>query len=136
MQTRNIVRCVLSGSFHRDPAGIERAYLELATNGCQILSPHRMQFIEKGAEFVRDAAEKDLEVGVIEAHHLIGISQADFLWIHIFEGYVGLSAALEIGYATARNIPVFASSEPAEEILGQFITVVPSVFEAVRKLKP
>jgi hypothetical protein len=50
-------------------------------------------------------------------------------------GYLGLSAAFEIGRALALNIPTFATSEPSDQIFKQFITVVPSVFEAIHTLK-
>lgn len=135
MHASNVVRCVLSGSFHKDPVGIEKAYLELVTCGCQVLSPHRMQFIEKDTGFVRDMAEKNLDTKVIEEHHLMSIRQADFLWVHIVDSYVGLSTAFEIGYALALGVPVFASSQSAKEVLSQFITVVPSVFEAIHQLE-
>lgn len=134
MLSRKVIRCVLSGSFHGDMTGMEKAYLELVTCGCQVLSPHRMQFIEKDSEFIRDEAEEHLEVSRIETHHLTSIRQADFLWIHVNNGYIGISTALEIGYAHASHVPIFAASSPKEEVLNQFVTKVPSVFEAIERL--
>lgn len=122
MLSRTIIRCVLYGSFHGDMTGMEKAYLELVTCGCQVLSPHRMQFIEKDAEFVRDEAEEHLDTTNIEAHHLTSIRQADFLWVHIKNGYIGVSTSLEISYAYANRIPIFAANYPSEELFHQFIT--------------
>jgi len=135
MQHPDIIRCVLSGSFRNDSFGLEKAYLELATCGCQVLSPHRMQFIEKDNEFMRDKAENNLDEKTIEMHHLTSIQQADFLWIHMKDGYIGRSTALEIGYALSLNRPIFASSEPTETLFKQFIIIVPSVFEAIQHLR-
>jgi nucleoside 2-deoxyribosyltransferase len=134
MHAATIIRCVLSGSFHKDPFGLEKAYLELVTCGCQVLSPHRMQFIERDTEFVRDVAESNIDAKTIETHHLTSIRQANFLWVHSSEGYIGLSTALEIGYALAHSVPVFSTCEPQTEVFRQFIIVVPSVFEAVHQM--
>ncbi len=131
METMNSepVRAVLSGSFHRDQKGLRRAYVELATNGCQILSPHRLHFDK--AEFVRDEAEVNLSVLDIEKHHLLAIAQADFLWLHLPSGYIGLSTALEMGYALAYNKPIFSRQTPLDETIKQFVSTVPSVYDAL-----
>lgn len=68
-----IVRCVLSGSYHRDFETLQRLYRELATMGCQILSPHRLDLIDSHADFVRDIAEKNLSTTEIERHHLTAL---------------------------------------------------------------
>lgn len=128
---QSIRRCVLSGSFHRDNIGLQRAYQELVAYGCQVLSPHRLDFADTDTEFVRDTAEIGMSAYDLERHHLLAIRQADFVWLHVVGGYVGTSASFEIGFASALSIPVFASSAPDDEMLGQFIRVVPSVFAAL-----
>lgn len=89
-----------------------------------------MAFIEQDAEFKKDTAERAMSIRNIESHHLYAINQSDFLWVHISGGYVGVSTAMEIGYSTALGIPVFASGAVADVTLKNFITIVPSVFEA------
>lgn len=126
-----IRRCVLSGSFHQDSAGLQRAYQELVAYGCQVLSPHRLEFTDSGAEFVRDTAEVGMSEYDIELHHLLAIRQSDFVWLHVADGHVGTSASFEIGFAHALQIPVFATSLPADSMLSQFVRVVPSVFAAL-----
>ena len=88
-------RAVLCGSYTRDREGLFRAYDELIATGCQVLSPRRMQF--DNAAFVRDTAEQGISPQAIEAWHLSAICQADFVMLHAPDGYVGLSAAMEIG---------------------------------------
>lgn len=126
-----VLRCVLSGSYHRDFAGLQRLYRELATNGVQILSPHRLDLIDNQTEFVRDIAEKNLSVMEIEKHHLTALYQSDFMWLHCPDGYVGTSAAFEIGVAFSRNIPIYSNEKPADNMLAGFVHVVPSVFMAL-----
>jgi len=121
-------RVVLSGSFKKDIAGLRLAYNELVTNNCQVLSPHRLEFDD--SEFARDRAEADMTIREIEDHHLLALKQADFLWLHIPDGYFGLSASFEVGYARACGVPVFANQPPTDAMLGEYVQRVPSVFAA------
>jgi nucleoside 2-deoxyribosyltransferase len=130
-----IFRCTLSGSYRKDYDGLQSAYHELATNGCQILSPNRLDFNSNETLFVRDAAEEYLTEEFIERHHLLAISQSDFLWLHTPNGYIGSSTAFEIGYAVSHGIPVFSSVAPTEKVFESFIQVVPSVYSVINSLR-
>lgn len=130
-----ITRCVLSGSFHREPDTLERLYRELALNGCQILSPHRIEFKNTTDAFVKDPIETNLSSHTIEQHHLLALCQSDFMWLHCPKGYIGSSAAFEIGVAYSRNIPIFSNEKPTDKTLSIFVTIVPSVFMALEKIK-
>lgn len=129
-----VIRCTLSGSFRRDQAGIKRAYQELVTCGCQVLSPHRLDFDAPLQLFVRDSAEHGSSEMSLEAHHLLAIRQSDFVWVHLPDGYLGVSAAMEIGYATALGLPVFSDQIPKETVFQSLVTTVPSVFRALEML--
>jgi nucleoside 2-deoxyribosyltransferase len=135
MPHRKIIRCVLSGSFRRDRPSLLSIYDELITCGCQVLSPHRLDFNNEKQAFVRDRAEDGLSEAYIEEHHLVSIKQSDFLWVHAFEGYVGLSTALEIGYAIANKIPIFSSVYLSDPVFKPFIRVIPSVYKAIEYLR-
>jgi len=128
---RRVIRAVLSGSFHKDRKGLQDAYDELVTCGCQVLSPHRLDFDSESTLFVRDIAEKNVSEEVLEKHHLLSISQADFLWLHVYDGHIGTSTALEIGYAVANNIPVFTNMSIEEQPISSFVCVVGSVYKAI-----
>ena len=122
-------RAVLCGSYKRDREGLWRAYDELVTTGCQVLSPRRMWFDD--AEFVRDIAEQRISPQAIEAWHLSAICQANFVMLHAPDGYVGLSAAMEIGFATAQKCPVFSRTAPQDIALRGLVKVVPSVYDVL-----
>lgn len=132
--TKPIVRCVLSGTYHKDREGLMSAYNELVAYGCQVISPHRLDFDAEETLFVRDVAEQALSEEAIENHHLLSIKQSDFMWVHAPNGYVGLSVALEIGFAIAHNIPVYSYTELSESIFHPFVRVVPSVFRGIESL--
>lgn len=122
-------RAVLCGSYKRDREGLSRAYDELVTTGCQVLSPRRMQF--DNAAFVRDVAEQGIPPQTVEAWHLSAIRQADFVMLYAPDGYVGLSAAMEIGFATAQKCPVFSRTAPQDIALCGLVKVVPSVYDVL-----
>lgn len=130
-----IIRCVLSGSYRRDFQALERDYRELIVSGCQVLSPHRLNFPSPQEEFIKDAAEVEMAAPEIEKHHLLSIRQSDFVWLHCPSGYLGVSAAMEVGYASALGIPIFCKVQPREVIFEQLVLVVPSVFMAIEALK-
>lgn len=120
---------MLCGSYRRDRDGLFRVYDELVVTGCQVLSPRRMQF--DNAAFVRDTAEQGISSRAIEACHLSAICQADFVMLHAPDGYVGLSAAMEIGFATAQKCPVFSRTAPQDIALRGLVKVVPSVYDVL-----
>ena len=131
---KRVFRCVLSGSYHKDRDGLLRAYDELIAYGCQVLSPHRLDFNVTETLFVRDKAEHETPAETIERHHLLSIKQSDFMWLHAPNGYVGLSAAMEIGYAVAHNIPIYSHTSIADASLEPFIISVASVYQGLARL--
>jgi nucleoside 2-deoxyribosyltransferase len=86
------------------------------------------------SEFVRDSAEKYVSVREIQNHHLTAIAQSDFVWLHAPKGYVGSSAALEIGFAIAHRIPVFSRHRPSDVTLQEYVRTVSSVYDALSLL--
>ena len=124
-------RAVLCGSYTRDREGLFRAYDELIATGCQVLSPRRMWF-DDDAAFVRDTAEQGISPQAIETWHLSAIRQANFVMLHAPKGYVGLSAAMEIGFATAQDCPVFSRTAPQDIAVQGLVRVVPSVYDALQ----
>lgn len=129
-----IIRACLSGSFHKDPGGLDRSYRELVTNQCQVMSPRSITFEDPGVLFVKHVIEKDDDAGLIQKHHLQAIALSNFLWLHAPNGYIGISTAMEIGYAYSAGIPIFSIDVPQDEMLKYYVTHVPSVFAAIELL--
>ncbi|MFY9227841.1 MAG: hypothetical protein WAO28_00740 [Candidatus Microsaccharimonas sp.] len=128
------IKATLSGSFHRDPEGLERDYRELALNQCQVLSPRTLAFKDSLQPFVRHGVEEADSVGTIQKHHLQAIALSDFLWVHAPDGYIGVSTAMEIGYAYGQGIPIFVATDVEDEMINSFLTKVPSVFAAIEEI--
>jgi NTP pyrophosphatase (non-canonical NTP hydrolase) len=122
---------VLSGSYRRDREGLGEAYTELLERGCRVLSPLGVDFVAEKAGFLFGAAELDQSPETIEARHLARIEEANFVWLHCPDGYVGLSAALEVGFAHAVGVPIYSASSPGDVALAGFTSLVRSIAEAV-----
>jgi len=130
-----VLRVALCGSFRRDPEGLSRSYRELVRNQCQVLSPRSLSFEDNSTLFVKHAVEEGDDAGVIERHHLQAIALSDFVWVHAPDGYIGTSAAMEVGYAFGKGTPIFSDHIPNDEMFKHFVTFVPSVFAAIEQLQ-
>jgi NTP pyrophosphatase (non-canonical NTP hydrolase) len=122
---------VLSGSFRRDPVGLREAHAELARLGCRVLSPVTVEFVHEAEGFAYSADQLDSTVHEIESAHLRAITESAFVWLHDPNGYIGVSAALEVGTAAAAGVPVFARQQPSDVTLQQFVRVVENPEAAV-----
>jgi len=129
-------KVVICGSYHRDPAELAKIFRELEATGCRVLSPISLGFADPKSLFVRTATEYGTPMADIEAYHLRTIRDADFVWLHVPKGYVGMSAAFEIGYAAAWRKPIFCRELPEDEMLRTQVLLVGSVFEALEHLQP
>lgn len=126
-------RVVICGSYHRNPAGLRRLFRELEATGCRILSPLSLDF-DASKAVVRADSEADFTVEELEKYHLRAIREADFIMLHAPEGYVGLSAAFELGYAAASGKPVFCKQPPTDDMLASQVRQVGSVFESLEAI--
>ncbi len=123
---------VLCGSYRRDPTSLRRDYQELLALGCAVLSPRSVDFVGDRDGFVLSAGQENLTPLTVELEHLSAIQRADFVWLHAPEAYVGASGSMELGFAHAVGVPVYARVAPADITLREFVTVVASPEEACR----
>jgi nucleoside 2-deoxyribosyltransferase len=127
-------RVVICGSYHKDPAGLRRIFRELEATGCRILSPLSVKFEDMDQTVVRLPSEQAFTIDQLEKFHLRAIEEADFIWLHAPNGYVGVSGAYELGYASALGKPVYAKVAPIDEMLACQVVVIASVFEALETI--
>lgn len=126
---------VISGTFRKDPAGLRLAYQELLDLGCKVLSPRNAHVVGEQDGFVYMAGEQTETPEAIELQHLEAMERAQFVWLFAPEGYVGLSAALEVGFARAAGIPVYSTNSPSDAIVRSLVRVVSSPREVASELK-
>ena len=107
--------CVVSGSFDKAKPEIDKTIDIFTEMGINVLAP------DKGWLYLPPEKRKfgfrplESEVGMairdIEDDFLQKLKRADFHYLVILNGYLGLSSAFELGYSKSLNIPAFASEQ-------------------------
>jgi NTP pyrophosphatase (non-canonical NTP hydrolase) len=122
---------VISGTYRKDFETLKRTYEEFRDLGCDVLSPSSVTISSEEDGFVYMKGEETETPTTIEERHLNAIQKANFVWLHAPNGYIGLTSALEIGFAHAAGVPVFAKEAPNEQVFRSFVQVVPSPSEVI-----
>ena len=130
VETSGTVTVALCGSFRRDPSGLRADYEALVAAGCHVLSPSDLEWAAEQDGFVFAAGEIGSDPAEIEQRHLGAMRAAHFVWLHAPDGYVGSSAAMELGFAHALGLSIFTQTLPKDIVFAEFVTVVDST-EAV-----
>ena len=133
------LRCCISGSYSKFKPEIDRTIEEFNDHGIKVLAPEKgWLIIPKGLiyrvnknSFRPLPSERGMSVRQIENSFLENISRSHFLYVDNREGYFGETASLEIGFALAREIPVFFRQKPTALIeleieIDESIVVEPS----------
>lgn len=122
---------VISGTYRKDFENLKRTYEEFRDLGCDVLSPSSVAITSEEDGFVYMKGEETQTPASIEERHLNAIQKASFVWLHAPNGYVGPTSALEIGFAQAAGVPVFAKEAPNEQVFRSFVQVVASPSDVV-----
>lgn len=113
----------VSGSFRRAMNQVQDAVYELTDLGVKVLSPADPRVVDAFGEFLFVASDQLRTIRLVQNRHLASIAASDLLWLVAPDGYVGVSAAMEIGYAVAAGTPVFGATPPSDLTLRQYVTV-------------
>jgi nucleoside 2-deoxyribosyltransferase len=135
METKSQRRATVSGSFHLAMPAIMEAVHDLIDAGAQVLSPADPRVVDQFGDFLFVASDRVRAIKLVQSRHLAAIEASDFVWLVAPGGYVGQSAAMEIGYAVAKGIPVFASEVPTDLTLRQYAISLPNARDALRKIE-
>jgi hypothetical protein len=134
-KARTELRAAVSGSFHRHMGAITSAVHELATRSIRVLSPADPRVVAAQGEFLFVASDRVRSVRLVQDRHLESIRAADFLWLICPDGYVGPSASMEVGFAAAARVPIFSTRPPSDLTLREYVDIVPTLSEALRKVE-
>ncbi|MFZ5828048.1 MAG: MazG nucleotide pyrophosphohydrolase domain-containing protein [Bacillota bacterium] len=107
-------RIAILGSFRKHWAGIAATAATFRSLGCEVLSPAG-EPVNPNEEFVRldtdgAATEREIVFGVLAA-----VDRADAVYFYNPDGYLGASAAVEMGYCLAVGKRFYTLAEPADE---------------------
>jgi NTP pyrophosphatase (non-canonical NTP hydrolase) len=129
------VQAVICGSFRRDALTLRREFSELKEAGCAVLSPLDLDFVAEIDGFVYGPHDWGRSSAEVEQRHLRAMEKANLVWLHCPDGYVGTSAAMELGFARALGIRVFAAELPDDVTLSDLVQVCDSPKAAVASVK-
>src|SRR5262249_25148165 len=124
---RDPIKVVLCGTFRVDTEDLSQAFEQLKNLGCRILSSARPE----ADDFVSMCSEAIETHERLKLKHLDAIREACFVWLHAPKGYVGPTAAFEIGFALANGVPIFSSAMPNDIVLQKLVRVVTSPHEVL-----
>jgi hypothetical protein len=131
----NKLRATVSGSFRRHMAAVQEAVYALTDAGAEVLSPADPRVVDSFGEFLFVASDRLRTVRVVQSRHLAAIKASDLLWLVTPDGYVGPSAAMELGVAMMGGVPVYCDTPPDDLTMRQFVAVVSNVSEALTKVR-
>jgi hypothetical protein len=113
---------------------VSDAVYALTDAGVHVLSPADPRVVDQFGDFLFVASDRVRAIKLVQSRHLAAIEASDFLWLVAPEGYVGQSAAMELGYAVAVGTPVFCSEVPVDLTLRQYVRTPGTPAEAVREI--
>ena len=126
-----MLTATVSGSFHRHMGVITSAVYELAALSVRVLSPADPRIVAAQGEFLFVASDPVRSVRLVQDRHLESIRAASFLWLVCPDGYLGQSASMEVGFAAAVGVPIFAAHVPSDLTLRQYVKIVPTLAAVV-----
>ena len=138
MKELHKIPITISGSFRKALNEIRSDILEFQKLGCVVLSPKMFVSHRNEDNFVILDSDGNRKPAAIHGHHLVSIKQSSFLWVRNPGGYTGISTVLEIGYANALGVPIFASEQASDKSLNRFLRITPnpkSAYDLYRGIK-
>lgn len=125
---------VICGSFRKHLDGINAVGKAFGEVGIEVLSPKLSNVINPGHEFALLESDDTHDPKILEQRHLDAITKADAIYCYNPEGYLGLSATLELGWALALGKPVFAKEVAQDFTLKLFCAEVATPAEVRAKI--
>jgi hypothetical protein len=102
---------------------IEEAVRGLSDRGVDVMSPADPRVVDQAGDFLFVASDRHRSIRLVQDRHLSAIAVSDFLWLVCPDGYVGSSAAMEIGAAAILRTPVFAETAPLDSTLSRYVVI-------------
>jgi hypothetical protein len=131
-----MLKVTVSGSFHRGHLhAITRAVYDLADLGVRVLSPADPRVVDAHKEFLFVASDRVRSIRLVQDRHLECIRASDFLWVVAPDGYLGVSASMEIGFAAASGIPIFSYDQVSDLTLRQYVRKVEQITDVINSFR-
>ena len=110
-------RAILHGSFTRHFEELKSAYRVLAAAGIEIVAPRNLEVVGSVDDFLLLEDEEALDPRYVELRYLQNLRELGENGFSYFvnpDGYIGKSAAYELGVAQLSNVPCYFWSKPTD----------------------
>lgn len=124
------LRVTVCGTFNLGLPAVAAAVEYFRAAGVTVLSPADPVPAEILNGFLYVASDRHRLPELVEERHVQCALASDFLWLVAPDGYVGVSAAVEVTHAFNNGVPIYTVDEVREPAVSPLVRRVPSV-EAV-----
>ncbi len=111
------IRCVLHGSFRKHFSEIVRIHRLFTKAGLHVLAPTDTEIVagkDGFAYLASDAVTDPRQVELLYLHNLKKLGRDGFSYFVNPDGYLGSSAAYELGIAQTTNVPTYFLEKPVD----------------------
>ena len=119
------VYTVISGSFRKHLQQISFLKKALEHLGIAVLSPAKCGAVNPDEEFILLDSDPITDPGILQSSVFAKMRRSAFLVLANFDGYIGKAAALEIGFAIAIGLKIYALEEVSDPNLAPFCSLPP-----------
>lgn len=119
---------VISGSFRKHLSQISVLKKALEKLGVSVLSPEKCNPINPGEEFIILDSDPVCHPELLQASVFAKMRRSTFLVLANFDGYIGRAAAVEVGYAIALGIKIYAVDAVNDPNIAPFCAQITDVF--------
>ncbi len=123
----------MSGTFRQAIDDVQASVQALSDAGVLVLSPSDPRIVDRFGDFVFVASDRVRHLKTVQDRHLAAIRASDFVWLVAPDGYVGLSAAMEIQCAAEHDVPVYCTEVPVDLTVRQRVITVDSICAAIER---
>jgi hypothetical protein len=124
-------RVTICGTFNAGLAAVAHAVDFFSDRGAVVLSPADPTPVEVIDGFLYVASDWHRVPDWVESRHLDATAQADFVWLIAPDGYIGVSAAVEVTHAFHHGTPVYTVDTVWEPAVKRMVRRVPSAQAAL-----
>ncbi len=124
---------VISGSFRKHLNQISTLKKSLERLDVCVLSPSKCSAINPDDEFIILESDPVCHPELLQSSVFTKMRRSTFLVLANFDGYIGLAAAVEIGYAIALGLKIYAIEEVTDPNIAPFCTPIFHVFPELQK---
>ena len=117
-------KVVIVGSYRKFYKEVVKKIEEFEDEGINVLMPAKSTIINYGDEFIKFEGDQNIPIKLIEMNFLESVKKADFIYVVNPNGYVGVSAAFEMGFAYSIGKPIYCMEKPADVMMRMFCGII------------